>query len=120
MDATHVRVSVPIRAHESSAFPKNSEDEVLFWRRSQTSWIICRSRAARFLSEKFQSSIGNFLIDLRQARPTRIAFLGGEQVMTHSGEKIVARNSMAKFSYDCDRGVVSESQRRFFTSFRKH
>ena len=79
--------SVPTSARVLSAFPKNSEDDVLFWRRSQSSWIMCRSRAARFISEKFQGSVGNFLIDLRQARPTRIALLGGEQVMTHSGRE---------------------------------
>ena len=73
-----------------------------------------------FSLKSSRAVVAIFLIDLRQARPTRIAFLGGEQVMTHSGEKIVARNLMAKFSYDCDRGVVIESQRRLFTSFRGH
>ena len=33
LDATRVCVSVPTSAHVLSAFPKNSEDEVLFWRR---------------------------------------------------------------------------------------
>ena len=75
--------SVPIRAHESSAFPKNSEDEVLILA-SLADFLdhMPISRVRGFLSEKFQCSIGNSLIDLRQARPTRIAFLGGEQVMT--------------------------------------